>query len=162
MRMLRHLCATRAGTRRRFSDAVDASIESAIREAEKRCSGEIRFVIETALDIAELRAGITPRERALHVFSQLRVWDTELRNGVLIYVLAADRDVEIVADRGAAARISDAEWEAACGRFEARFREGRFKEGALAGIEAVGGLLEREFPARSSDRDELPNQPTLL
>ena len=105
-RTLRHLFATRAGTRRRFTDAVDASIESAIRAAETRTSGEIRFVIETALDLPELWAGVTPRERALQVFSQLRVWDTELRNGVLIYVLAADRDVEIVADRGAAARIS--------------------------------------------------------
>ena len=69
-RTLRHLCATRAGTRRRFTDAVDASIESAIRAAETRSSGEIRFVIETALDIPELWAGVTPRERALQVFSR--------------------------------------------------------------------------------------------
>ena len=161
-RTLRHLFATRAGTRRRFTDAVDATIESAIRDAEKRCSGEIRFAIETALDIPELWAGITPRERALQVFSHLRVWDTELRNGVLIYVLAADRDVEIVADRGAAARISLVEWESACRVIEEHFRAGRFQEGAVAGVQAVGGLLEREFPARSGDRDELSNQPTLL
>src|SRR5688572_3146456 len=103
LRALRHLCATRMRTRQRFSDAVDARIESAIRAAEARTSGEIRFVIETALDIPELWAAVTPRERAMQVFSQMRVWDTELRNGVLIYVLAADRDVEIVADRGAAA-----------------------------------------------------------
>ena len=83
--------------------------------------GEIRFVIETALDIPELWAGVTPRERALQVFSHLRVWDTELRNGVLIYVLAADRDVEIVADRGAAARISPIEWESACRLIEEPF-----------------------------------------
>jgi uncharacterized membrane protein len=160
--MLRHLCVTRAGTRRRFSDAVDATIESAIQKAESRSSGEIRFAIETALDIAELWAGITPRERALQVFSQLRVWDTELRNGILIYVLVADRDVEIVADRGAAARISAAEWESVCRLMEGHFREGRFKEGSLAGVDAVAGLLEREFPAGPSDRNELTNQPTLL
>jgi uncharacterized membrane protein len=162
LRTFRHLFATRAGTRARFPASAEQAISAGILAAEARTGGEIRFAIETALDIADLRAGITPRERALHVFSQLRVWDTELRSGVLIYVLAADRDVEIVADRGAAMRISDAEWEAACRVIEAHFREGRFKEGALAGIEAVGGLLEREFPARSSDRDELPNQPTLL
>ncbi|HEV7610147.1 MAG TPA: TPM domain-containing protein [Steroidobacteraceae bacterium] len=162
MRMLRHLCATRAGTRRRFTDAVHASIESAIRDAETRTSGEIRLVIETALDIAELWAGVTPRERAAQVFSQLRVWDTELRNGVLIYVMAADRDVEIVADRGAAGRIAVADWEAACQLMEAHFRSARFAEGALAGVAAVGGLLERHFPARAVERDELPNQPTLL
>jgi len=160
--MVRHLCATRAGTRRRFSDATHASIESAIRQAESRCSGEIRFAIDTALDIAELWAGVTPRERAVQVFSQLRVWDTDLRNGVLIYVLAEDRDVEIVADRGAAARISPAEWEAACRLIENHFREGRFTEGSVAGVAAVAELLEREFPARPGDRDELSNQPTLL
>jgi hypothetical protein len=162
LRMFRHLCATRLSTRRHFTDAVDAAIESAIGTAESRCTGEIRFVIETALDIPELGAGVTPRERAGQVFAQLHVWDTELRNGVLIYVLVADRDVEIVADRGAAARISPEEWEAACRVIESHFREGRFKEGALAGVERVGGLLERKFPSRTGNRDELPNQPTLL
>jgi uncharacterized membrane protein len=161
MRMLRHLCATRAGTRRRFSDAVDANIEAAITAAEARSSGEIRFVIETALDIPDLWAGLAPRERASQVFSELGVWDTELRNGVLIYVLAADRDVEIVVDR-AALRISPVEWETACKLIEDHFRAGRFKEGAVAGVEAVGELLAREFPAPARDRDELPNQPTLL
>jgi uncharacterized membrane protein len=161
-RILRHLCATRAGTRRCFTDAVDAAIESAIRAAETRTSGEIRFVIETALDIPELWAGVLPRDRALQVFSHLRVWDTELRNGVLIYVLAADREVEIVADRGAAARISPMEWESACKIIEVHFRTGRFNEGSVAGVEEVGRLLEREFPARPADRDELSNQPTLL
>ena len=161
-RSLRHLFATRAGTRRRFTDAVDATIETAIRGAETRTSGEIRFVIETALDLPELWSGIAPRERALQVFSQLQVWDTELRNGVLLYVLAADRDVEIVSDRGAATRISPAEWESVCRLIEEHFRAGRFQEGAVAGVEAVDRLLEREFPVRSGDRDELPNQPTLL
>ena len=165
-RSLRHLCATRAGTRRRFSDAVDAAIEAAIRDAEKKSSGEIRFVIETALDIPELWAGITARTRAEAVFAQLRVWDTELRNGVLIYVLMADRDVEIVADRGAAARISLTDWESACRLIEGHFQAGRFKEGAVAGVDEVGRLLEREFSAYPAsgkqDRDELPNQPTLL
>ena len=105
---------------------------------------------------------MTPRERALQVFRDLRVWDTELRNGVLIYVLVADRDVEIVADRGAAARISPTEWEAACRLMKSHFRAGRFAEGAVAGVEAVGGLLEREFPPERGNRDELPNQPALL
>ena len=162
MRLLRHLFATRAGTRRRFSDAVDAAIESAIRAAETGTSGEIRFVIETALDIAELWAGLAPRERAMRVFSQLRVWDTELRNGVLIYVLGADRDVEIVADRAAAAKIPAPEWEAVCRLIEGHFRAGRFEAGAVAGVAAVGGLLELHFPAVPGDRNELPNQATLL
>jgi uncharacterized membrane protein len=167
MRALRHLFATRVGTRRRFPDEVLASIEKTIESIETRTSGEIRFVIETALDLADLFAGTTPRARATQVFSLLQAWDTQRRNGVLIYVLVADHDVEIVADRGAAAVIPPEQWEAACKQMEEQFRAGRFAEGALAGVNAVGALLESHFPfesheARSRDRDELPNQPTLL
>jgi uncharacterized membrane protein len=161
-RFFRHLCASRWLTRRRFTDAVDAAIESAIRAAEARTSAEIRFVIETALEPFAAGRGFAPRERALEVFGQFRVWDTELRNGVLIYVLVADRDVEILADRGAAAVIPAAGWEGAARRMEEEFRAGRFREGAIAGVAAVGELLEKHFPARASDRDELPNQPALL
>jgi uncharacterized membrane protein len=162
MRTLRHLFATRAGTRRRFSDAVMHGIGEAIGAAEKRTSGEIRFVIETALEVPELWSGLTPRERALHVFSSLHVWNTELRNGVLIYVLVADRDVEIVADRAASAAIPPAQWEAACRLMETEFRAGRFAAGARAGVDAVAALLEKHFPVRAVNRDELPNQPVLL
>ena len=161
-RTLRHLFATRIGTRRRFSDAVDLEIEAAIRAAESRTSAEIRFVIETALEVPELWAGLSPRERAAQVFAEFRVWDTELRNGVLIYVLAADRDVEIVADRAASAAVAPAGWEQAARTMEEHFRAGRFRDGAVAGVEAVAGLLEPRFPARAADRDELPNQPALL
>jgi uncharacterized membrane protein len=161
-RFLRHLFASRWRTRRSFTDEVDAGIEAAIRAAEARTSGEIRFVIETALDPLAAGRGHAPRARAHEIFGQFRVWDTELRNGVLIYVLVADRDVEILADRGAAAMIPAAGWEAAARRMEEAFRAGRYREGAIAGVEAVGGLLEKHFPAGAQDRDELPNQPTLL
>jgi uncharacterized membrane protein len=162
MRTLKHMFATRTGTRRRFPDEVLSSIEKSIQAVETRTSGEIRFVVETALDLADLRAGTTPRERAMRLFAHLHVWDTERRNGVLIYVLVADRDVEIVADRGAAAVIPPDAWEAACRQMEEHFRAGRFAEGSVAGVAAVGGLLETKFPFQSLDRDELPNQPTLL
>ncbi|HTU66279.1 MAG TPA: TPM domain-containing protein [Steroidobacteraceae bacterium] len=161
-RFLRHVFASRWLTRRRFSDAVDAAIESAIESAEKRTGGEIRFVIETALHPAAAWRGQSPRDRALDVFGQFRVWDTDERNGVLIYVLVADRDVEIVADRGAAAAVSPAGWEEVARRMEAEFRAGRFGDGAVAGVAGVGSLLEKHFPARPVNRDELPNQPTLL
>src|SRR5687767_10725527 len=108
MRALRHLFATQLGTRRRFSRAVTEAIAAAIAAEELRTSAEIRFAVETALELGDLR--MAPRERALEVFAELRVWDSELRNGVLIYVLMADRDVEIVADRAAGACIAPAEW----------------------------------------------------
>ena len=89
---------------------------------------------------------MTPRERAGQVFAQLRVWDTELRNGVLIYVLVADRDVEIVADRGAAARISPTEWEGVCRLIESHFREGRFREGSHCGSGSRGWVVRAGVP----------------
>jgi uncharacterized membrane protein len=162
MRLLRHLFATPLGTRRRFPDQALAAIESAIAGAERRSSGEIRFAIDTALDLPDLWNGTSPRERALEVYSDLRVWDSELRNGVLIYVLMAERDVEIVADRGLADRVQPSDWESACRVMETHFRAGRFPEGAVAGISAVGALLERHFPARGPNRNEQPDQPTLL
>src|SRR6186713_2339277 len=160
MRIVRHLFATRAGTRRRFPVALLESIVQAITAAEARTSGEIRFVVETALEPGEVWAGLTPRERAIQTFSDLHIWNTELRNGVLVYVLLADRDVEILADRGAAERIGQADWEGVCRVMEGHFREGRYSEGALAGVAGVGRLLEKHFPAdRGRNRDELPNQP---
>jgi uncharacterized membrane protein len=162
LRALRHLFASQLGTRRWFSREVTEAIELAIAKAELRTSGEIRFAVETDLELWELRAGKPPRERALEVFGELRVWDSELSNGVLIYVLMADRDVEIVADRGAAACIRGEDWESACKAMEERFRAGRFQEGAVAGVAAVGALLERHFPARAVERNEQPNQPSLL
>jgi uncharacterized membrane protein len=162
MRLLRHLLASHAMTRWRFTRDVTAAIEQAVATAELRTSGEIRFAIETDLSIPELRAGKTPRDRALEVFGELRVWDSELRNGVLIYLLMADRDVEIVADRAAAQRISCADWEAVCQLMEGHFRAGRFGQGSVAGVAAVGALLEKHFPARSPERNEQPNQPSLL
>jgi uncharacterized membrane protein len=163
LRTFRHLFATQLGTRRKFSAQVLESIEAAIAAAERATSGEIRFVVETALELPEVWAGLTPRERAIQTFSDLHIWNTELRNGVLIYVLLADRDVEILADRGASERIAQADWEGVCRVMESRFCAGRFAEGSLAGVAAVGDLLERHFPAdRGRNRDELPNQPALL
>jgi uncharacterized membrane protein len=160
--MLRHLFATRWGTRRRFRPPALAAIESAIRAAEAQHGGEIRFVVETALDLPELWHDLVPRARAVQVFGQLGVWDTAQNNGVLIYVLLADRVVEIVADRGIAALVPQAEWDALCREIERQFRAGRFMEGSVAAVQSVGRLLARHFPAQRHDADELPNQPVLL
>lgn len=162
MRMLRHLFATHWATRRSFTPDVQARIEACIREVEARQAGEIRFAIETALDLPELWHDLAPRQRALEVFGQLGVWDTANNNGVLIYLLRADRAVEIIADRGIASRVLPAEWDAVCREMEDHYRAGRFAEGSEAGIRGVGRLLAKHFPDDRADRDELPNQPVLL
>lgn len=162
MRLMHHLLATRTATRRRFSAPVLQAIEAAIAAAETRTSGEIRFVVETALEPTEVWSGLGARDRAIQTFSDLHMWNTENRSGVLIYVLLADRNVEIVADRGAVERIPQADWEGVCRLMEGHFAGGRFAEGAVAGVQAVGELLARRFPSRARNRDELPNQPELL
>lgn len=162
MRFLRHLFFTRWTTRRHFTPKVLAEIETAIRETEALHDGEIRFVVETALDLVDLVQDVAPRRRAMQMFGQLGVWDTAQNNGVLIYVLLADHIVEIVADRGIAGRIAQSEWDEVCREMERHYRDRRFGEGSVAGVRGVGRLLSRHFPGRRSGTDELPNQPVLL
>jgi len=161
-RIMRHLSNGRAAVRRAFPVSALESIERAIRANEARHDGQIRFAVEAALDLSPLLAGQTAQQRAVEVFSQLHVWDTEHNNGVLIYLLLADRDVEIVADRGIHAKLGQESWEAICQEMEAAFREGHFEAGVLAGIHAVGEHLARHFPARSGKPNEMPDSPVLL
>jgi len=159
-RALRHLLLPPWHLRRVLPGTALASIEAAVAASERRHGGQIRVAIESALDVGPLWRGQHARERALEVFSRLGVWDTERNNGVLIYLLLADRDVEIVADRGIAARVTAARWEAICRAMEAEFRAGRFEQGLLAGVAAVGVLLAEHFPTPGSDR--MADAPALL
>lgn len=163
MRWSRHLVATRWTLSRRFPSATLDAIESAVNASEARHRAEIRFAVEAALDVRALRRHETPRERALEVFSELRVGDTSEHNGVLIYLLLAERGVEIVADSGFEGRVSADEWREVCGAIEREFRASRWRDGALLGIEAITKLLVREFPRTGApDVDEQPNRPQLL
>jgi uncharacterized membrane protein len=165
-RLIRHAVATHWRTRMLFPGATLDAIEKAIARAERTHAGEIRFAIETALAPLHIINGMAPRARAREVFAHLRVWDTEHNNGVLIYVQVADRDVEIVADRGFEGRVSPAEWAAVCRLMEEHFRAGRFEAGSIAGVDAIGSLLTRHFPpnlkAVSQSHNQLPDRPTLL
>ncbi len=161
-RLLKHLFTPHWVVRRHYPPALMEEIQRRIADVELRHPGELRFVVEHALEPGDLVAGLTPRERALEVFGLLRIWDTEHNNGVLIYVLHADHAVEIVADRGLARRVEQAEWDATCRQVETHFRAGRFREGALVSIEGAAKLLAQHFPSRGNGRNELPDQPLLL
>jgi uncharacterized membrane protein len=159
-RIWRHLFATRWSLRRAFNDSVRTAIEEAIRASEQLHGGEIRVAVENELELPALWRGVTSRDRALDAFAQLRVWDTELNNGVLIYVLWADRCVEIVADRAFKGLVSDQEWREVCARMEQAFAAHQPGHALVDGIRAVGALIGRHFPA--GDRNELPDRPVFM
>jgi uncharacterized membrane protein len=161
-RIGKHLLEHHWRVRRIFTPKVLASIEQAIKAAEIGHCGQIRFVVEGALDGAPLFKGQFARERALDVFSQLRIWDTAHNNGVLIYLLLADRKVEIIADRGIDAKVGAAGWDKICAAMQAEFVQGNFEAGVVKGIEAVSQQLAKHFPMRSAGENELPDAPVVI
>jgi uncharacterized membrane protein len=161
-RLARHLASTPWRVRRSFPPEVMAEIAAAVTAAECTHGGEIRFAVEDALDPWALLRGQSPRERAIEVFAQLRVWDTQHNNGVLVYVLLADHALEIVADRGIHALEAADRWSAICREIETAFRRGEYRLGALAGIDSAARVLRRHFPREGGDANELPDQPVLL
>jgi uncharacterized membrane protein len=162
MRLLRHLVTLPGAVARAFPAASLSRIETTITASEKLHDGEIRFAVEAALDPAPLLRGQTARERALEVFSLERVWDTERNNGVLLYLLLADRDVEIVADRGFNGKVAAEEWESVCRRMETALREGRHADAVIGGVEAVSQIIARHFPPGARARNELPDRPVTI
>lgn len=161
-RMLKHLAMPHWFARRDFPKRTLDAIEHAITASETQHAGELRFVVEAGLPLVALWHDTSPRARAADVFSQLRVWDTEHNCGVLIYVQWVDHAVEILADRGIAARVPQAEWEAICHAMEAAFKRGEYRDGALAAIERASALLRGHFPATRGSRNELPDKPVVL
>jgi uncharacterized membrane protein len=161
-RITRHLVQHHWRVKRVFPPDVLDRIEQAIRQGEATHSGQVRFVVEGALDGAPLFRNQQARERALDVFSHLRIWDTAHNNGVLIYLLLADRDFEIVADRGIDAHVGHEAWESICREMEAEFRVGQFERAVIKGIEAVSRELAIHFPPQGPHRNELPDKPVVM
>ena len=161
-RVLKHLLVPHWIALRPFPQAMLKRIESAVGESEARHDGELRFAVEGGLDAEALWRGQSARGRAIELFAQLRVWDTEHNSGVLIYVQLVDRSIEIVADRGINAKVAQESWDGICRRMEAAFGEGRYEQGTLAAIDEVTALLARHFPPGGSNPNELPNQPVVL
>ena len=161
VRLLRHLFAPSAA--RTFPEDSLQRIATAVAAGEARHRGEVCFAVEAALPWRALVAGGDARSRAEAAFARLRVWDTAANNGVLLYLLLADRRIEIVADRGLSGLASDEQWRGICVLMEERLRAGDPEGAALAGIAAASDLLARHFPRQPGDVDEneLPDLPHL-
>lgn len=161
-RLLKHLLHTPLATRRAFPAAVQEAIRATVAEGELTHRGEIRFVVEGDWPLGDVLAGKTVRERALEVFGLTRVWDTEENTGVLVYVLLCEQQVEILADRGVHALAGEGAWDEICTVLAGAFRGGRYQEGSQQAVRGINALLQRHFPARGENRNELPDMPVVL
>jgi uncharacterized membrane protein len=161
-RMLRHLSVSRRAVRKAFGPEAAYQIQELVREREALHAGEIMVVIEATLQPREIFFGKSGRERALEIFSERRVWDTERNNGVLLYVLFADRDIEILADRGIARVVPDSEWQRICALVEGRFKEGEFVAGVKVAVGEISARLAEHFPETGARANELSNRPVLI
>jgi uncharacterized membrane protein len=163
LRILKHLATPDWAVRRAFPARTGEAVMAAVRAAENAHNVELRVALEGGLPIVALLRGQSSRERAIELFSMLRVWDTAHNTGVLVYVQYVDRKIEIVADRGISAQVKQEEWDRACAQITHDFAAGRFEQGALAGIVAITELLKRHVPPPPrGDRDELSDRPVIL
>jgi len=160
-RLLRHFLLPDWWVLRAFPKSVLKSIEQAVAASEHRHLGELRFVVEANLPVHGLLHNQSTRERAIELFSLLRIWDTEHNSGVLIYVQLIDRGVEIVADRGVVNAVDKEFWAAVCRRMEAAFRLGKFEAGTLDALSEITENLARHFPASGDNSNELPDSPLI-
>lgn len=162
-RILKHRWLDESDTRKAIPAEMVERLRRRVAASEQRHSGEVRIYVEAGLPLSYLWRDATPRERAVAMFGKLRVWDTEHNNGVLIYLLLAERAIEIVADRGIDRRVPQTEWKAIVGRMGTAFREGRIEDGLTQALEEVSALLVAHFPLAEGEvnPNELPDEPLL-
>lgn len=161
-RLCRHLFISPLALRRRFPTLVMRRIEAAIAENEKSHAGQIRFAVELNLPVIDIVQRKSAQQRAVEVFSQLQVWDTAQNNGVLIYLLLADHDFEILADRGIHQHVGINGWSRISHEMETLFKQGQFERGVLHGIAHIGAELAQHYPAHIHQENELPNAPVVI
>ena len=162
-RSLRHLPTGIARVRRVLPQTALTRIEQAIAQGEAQHSAELRFVVEGSLGWRRAWSRLSSRERALELFAQLHVWDTQHNNGVLLYVLLADQKIELIADRAVAALVPDANWQAVCAQLTTAYKAGQYLDGTLQAIASIHQQLRPHFPLQAgANPNELPDRPLAL
>ena len=128
----------------------EEQIVEAIRQAEKKTSGEIRVHIEN-------RSSLSVEDRAKEVFHLLKMDRTKLQNGVLIYIAVANHQFGIFGDKGIDTKVNSTFWNDTRDVMRNLFKEGKFKDGIMQGIQTASKALEVHFPWESDDTNELSN-----
>ena len=163
VRLLQHRLLDESDARRVLGPEALARIQARVAASERRHRGEIRVVVEAGLPLGYLRRRASARDRAVALFGKLGVWDTDRNNGVLVYLLLAERAIEIVADRGLNRVVGADEWAAIAASMQSAFQARDFEGGLMRAVDAVDALLVRHFAAQPGDADvnELPDAPLL-
>ena len=161
-RLIQNLISNQISLRLIFSTRALAAIETAVQRSEQQHAGEVCVALEPSLPLLGVLRGMTARQRAMELFSQLRVWDTEQNCGVLLYILLSERQIEVVADRGISAVVTQDAWDGICAGIAEHFKAGRYQAGVEAGIEKATMLLATHFPRSAGDQDEIGNRPVVL
>ena len=162
-RVLRHRSLDTTDTRRAIPADMVQRLMERVAASEQRHTGEIRIYVESSLPSSYLWRGTDTRERAVMMFSKLRVWDTAQNNGVLIYLMLAEHAIELVADRGIDAHVPAQHWQMVVTRMADAFRSNRYEDGLTQALEEVSAVLVEHFPARDTaeNPNELPDAPVL-
>ena len=161
-RLIKHMTTTKAKARRLFPAETLSAIEAAIADGEHQHRAEVRIIIEPALDVADIAARMTPRQRAVELFALHRIWDTEENCGVLVYINLADHKVEIVADRAIGRLIGKEDWHAVCQTMTKAFALRQYHQGVVAALAQLNQLLQRHFPDNGTGDNQLSNKPMFL
>ncbi len=161
-RAWRHLMSSSAEAKRAFPETTLAAIGEAITAGEQTHRGEVRLIVEKSLSFDDAWDGVSNRQRALALFADYGVWDTEDNCGVLIYINLAEHKVDIVADRGIDRKIDSSTWQGVCRTMTEGFRNGQFHEATLAAVGQVNALLREHFPSNGARPNELPDKPLML
>lgn len=161
-RLLAHFTTDHLSVRRAFPRQALSRIEEAIAAGERTHRAQLCFAVEAALHPMRVMRRLTPRERALEVFGLLRVWDTEENAGILIYLLLADHDIEIIADRGAMRAAGPHAFKPIAAHMEELFAERRFADGVVTGVNELSAVLARHFPRLRDGPNELPDRAVVL
>ena len=147
-RLRRHLWWDESDTQRQMPPAATQRLTQRVAASERLHSGQMRLCIVAALpagDVWRAHRASAVRQRAIAMFSQLRVWDTEHNNGVLIYLLLAEQAIEIVADRALARRVSPAQWHDIISRMAPALAAKRFEDGLNQALADTTALLAQHF-----------------
>ncbi|MEO7312677.1 MAG: TPM domain-containing protein [Chitinophagaceae bacterium] len=135
-----------------FTNAEEQLIVEAVRTAERRTSGEVRVFIESRCRFVDAT------DRAAEVFFVLKMDQTELRNGTLVYVAVKDKQMAVFGDQGIHARVGTTFWDAEVRKMMPHFRNDNLPAGIIAAIKDIGEALHTHFPYDAdTDKNELPD-----